>query len=97
MPNLSGYIYLVTNEAGQHRMMMLGRPTRDARMYGLLSTLQFGAGSQLVPVASPIAMVPSSQLTDVELGVIGDDHAHFGLCRGILDHAMANDFCRWRQ
>ena len=97
MPNLSGYIYLVTNEAGQHRMIMLGRPTRDARMYGLLSTLQFGAGSQLVPVASPIALVPTVQLTDVELGIVGEDHTHFSLCRGILDHAMANDFCRWRQ
>ena len=97
MPNLSGYIYLVTNEAGQHRMMMLGRPTRDSRMYGLLSTLQFGAGSQLVPVASPIALVPSVQLADVELGVIDRSHTHFDQCRDILDHAMANDFCRWRQ
>ena len=97
MPNLSGYIYLITNEAGQYRMMMLGRPTRDARMFGLLSTLQFGAGSQLVPVASPIALVPSEQLHDLEPGLIDTGHDRFATCRGILDHAMANDFCRWRQ
>ncbi len=97
MPNLSGYIYLVTNEAGQHRMMMLGRPTRDARMFGLLSTLQFGAGSQLVPVASPIALIPADQLRDVDMGLIDPGHTHFGMCREILDHALENDFCRWRQ
>lgn len=97
MPTLSGHIYLVTNEAGQHRLMMLGRPTRDARMFGLLSTLQFGAGSQLVPVACPIAFVPAVQLEDVENGLIDTDHAHFATCKDILDHTMENDFCRWRQ
>jgi|GEM_PF-5963294 len=58
LPHLSGQTYLVTSESGQDRMAMLDRATRERRMFGLLSTLQQGAGSQLVPVACPIALVP---------------------------------------
>jgi len=58
LPHLSGHTYLVTSESGQDRMAMLDRATRERRMFGLLSTLQQGAGSQLVPVACPIALVP---------------------------------------
>lgn len=97
MPNLSGHIYLSTNEQGQHRLIILGRPTRDGRMYGLLSTLQVGAGSQLVPVACPIAFVPRAQLPDVAMGVIALGDALFAECRAVLDRALADDFCRWRE
>jgi hypothetical protein len=37
--NLSGHIYLVTNESGQYRLMILSRPTVDGSLYGTLSTL----------------------------------------------------------
>jgi transcriptional regulator with XRE-family HTH domain len=96
MPNLSGHIYLSTNEQGQHRLIILGRPTRDGRMYGLLTTLQVGAGSQLVPVACPIAFVPGEQLPDVAMGVIAPGDGMFASCRAVLDRALADDFCRWR-
>lgn len=97
MPNLSGHIYLATNEQGQHRLIILGRPARDGRMFGLLSTLQVGAGSQLVPVACPIAFVPQDQMPDAPMGVVGAGDRVFGECRAILDRAMRDDFCRWRQ
>jgi transcriptional regulator with XRE-family HTH domain len=97
MPNLSGHTYLVTSEAGQFRTMILGRATRERRMFGLLSTLQVGAGSQLVPVACPIALVPDSQLPEAEFGLVGDASAKAGDYRAILDMALASDFCRWRQ
>lgn len=97
MPNLSGHIYLATNESGQHRLIILGRPSRGGHMFGLLTTLQAGAGSQLVPVACPIALVPLSQLPDAPMGVIRTDDTAFAACRAILDRAIDDDFCRWRQ
>ncbi|BAV64838.1 helix-turn-helix domain-containing protein [Sphingobium cloacae] len=96
MPNLSGHIYLSTNEQGQHRLIILSRPTREGRMFGLLTTLQVGAGSQLVPVACPIAFVPQAQLPDMAMGVIEPAHPAYADCRATLDRAMQDDFCRWR-
>jgi transcriptional regulator with XRE-family HTH domain len=97
MPNLSGHTYLVTSEAGQFRTVILGRATRERRMFGLLSTLQVGAGSQLVPVACPVAMVPDEQLPAAEFGLIAEEHPVRGEYRAILDMALASDFCRLRQ
>jgi len=95
MPNLSGHTYLATNEAGQHRLIILGRPTREGQMFGLLTTLQAGAGSQLVPVACPVAFVPRAQLPDVPMGVLTAQSPHFPVCRAITDRATQDDFCRW--
>jgi transcriptional regulator with XRE-family HTH domain len=97
MPNLSGHTYLATNESGQHRLIMLGRPTREGCLFGLLSTLQVGAGSQLVPVACPIALVPLARLPDAPMGVVAPGMAAYEEMRAILDKAMGDDFCRLRQ
>ncbi|MGE4431602.1 MAG: helix-turn-helix domain-containing protein [Sphingobium sp.] len=97
MPNLSGHTYLMTSEAGQYRLIILGRATRDYRMFGLLSTLQAGAGSQLVPVSCPIAFVPQDQIGDAPFGLIARDSAAHAAYRSILDTALADDFCRLRQ
>ncbi|MEJ5978977.1 helix-turn-helix transcriptional regulator [Novosphingobium sp. PS1R-30] len=90
MPNLSGHTYLVTSEQGQYRLVMLGRATRERRMFGMLSTLQVGTGSQLVPVACPIALVPLDQIEVVEFGLVDDD-----AYRALLGQATTSDFCRW--
>lgn len=97
MPRLSGHTYLVTEEDGQYRMAMLSRPTAHGRMYGLLSTLQVGAGSQLVPISCPIALVPQDNTAPVAIGTIGRDHHAHSAYRAILDDALAQDFCRLRQ
>lgn len=97
MPNLSGHTYLVTSDAGQYRLIMLGRATREHRMYGLLSTLQVGNGSQLVPAACPVALVPVDQLPEAELGLISPGDPNEARYRAIVDVALANDFCRWSQ
>jgi transcriptional regulator with XRE-family HTH domain len=97
MPNLSGHTYLMTSESGQYRMIILGRATRERRMFGMLSTLQIGAGSQLVPVSCPIAFVPQGQLPDCAFGLVTQTGPDFAAYRGILDMAMESDFCRWRQ
>ncbi len=95
MPNLSGHTYLVTSEEGQYRMIMLGRGTREKRMFGLLTTLQAGSGSQLLPVACPIALVPMDQISDPQFGLIGNSDRHHGEWQEILTQATGNDFCRW--
>jgi len=96
MPNLSGHIYLVTSVSGQYRLIILGRATRERRMFGLLSTLQVGTGSQLVPVAAPIALVPQEQGVAPSLGLIAADHAAHAGYRAILAKAVQDDFCRLR-
>jgi transcriptional regulator with XRE-family HTH domain len=58
VPNQSGFIYFVTNRHGQHRLITVSRPTRLGEMYGIILTLLAGRGSNLTPIASPIALVP---------------------------------------
>ena len=58
VPNQSGQIYLVTNFQGQYRLAVLGRPTIQGEMFGILTTLFSGRGTQLTPAATPLARVP---------------------------------------
>ena len=96
MPNLSGHIYLVTNDAGQYRLTVLGRATREGRLFGVLTTLQVGAGSQLIPTACPIALVPVGQVEQLETGVIEPASPVHATYRPLLDAAVAQDFARFR-
>jgi len=97
MPHLSGHTYLMTSEEGQYRMIMLGRATREARMFGLLSTLQVGAGSQLVPVSCPVAFVPLEQMEAPVFGFLRVGDARLADYRAALNTAMGDDFCRLRE
>jgi transcriptional regulator with XRE-family HTH domain len=95
MPNLSGHIYLVTNVAGQHRMAILGRPTIEGALYGVLTTLQVGTGSQLVPVCCPIALAKLGGDADPVIGRIAPGTAEHGDYRERLDVATQGDFVRF--
>jgi transcriptional regulator with XRE-family HTH domain len=95
MPNLSGHIYLVTNEFGQHRLLTLSRPTIDRSLFGVLSTLQAGPGSQLVPIATPIAMSKIDRPDEAVLGLITTDDPHHAAYRKALMTAMDGDFVRF--
>ncbi len=95
MPNLSGHIYLVTNESGQHRLAVLARPTIEGVLYGVLTTLQVGHGSQLVPVASTIALRKRLPGEDLPTGVVAPGSAGYELCRQKLDAAITDDFVRF--
>jgi transcriptional regulator with XRE-family HTH domain len=75
LPNLSGHIYLVTNESGQHRLMILSRPTVNGSLYGTLSTLKVGQGSQLSPVCCAVALVRYDQLIDPIIGLVSANTA----------------------
>lgn len=95
MPNLSGHIYLVTNDTGQYRMAMLGRATREMRMFGILLTLQIGSGSQLVPVSCPIALIPLEQIETPETGRILSSSSNYSSYKALLDTATTGDFARF--
>jgi transcriptional regulator with XRE-family HTH domain len=95
MPNLSGHTYLMTSEEGQYRMIMLGRATRERRMYGLLSTLQVGSGSQLLPVSCPIALIPTGEMEVLRYGLLTEADTEYGAYRDALDRAVSAEFCRW--
>lgn len=69
-PHLSGHIYLVTNVEGQYRIAILGRPTPQGALNGVLTTLAAGAGAQLTPTATPIALLPISRREESEFGLI---------------------------
>ncbi|MDT0636399.1 helix-turn-helix transcriptional regulator [Spectribacter hydrogenoxidans] len=94
MPHLSGHIYLVTNEGGQYRMMMLGRPTVQGTLYGVLSTLEVGHGSQLVPSVGPVVLMRLDRITDPEFGLIAPGKPAHRRYRAVLDEATAQDFVR---
>ena len=75
LPHQSGHIYLVTREAGQFRLAILGRPTIAGALYGLLTTLQAAGGSRLLPVSCPIALLPLGERSAPHFGLVrpGDE------------------------
>lgn len=95
MPNLSGHIYLATNEQGQHRLAILSRPTIDGVMFGVLATLEIGHGSQLVPATTTIALRKAEHIDEEALGLIKPDAASYAGHRETLTAATADDFVRF--
>ena len=93
--NKSGQIYLHTNEQGQMRLAVLGRPTIDGALYGVLTTLQVGAGTQLIPVAAPFALTPASRMGfEPDLGRISAGHPRHGAYRAHLARVTEGAFAR---
>src|SRR3978361_1961505 len=68
VPNQSGFVYLVTNRHGQHRLITVSRPTILGEMYGIITTLLAGRGSLLTPIAAPIAFLPIKMIAKPALG-----------------------------
>jgi transcriptional regulator with XRE-family HTH domain len=95
LPHLSGHIYLSTNDIGQHRLAILSRPTITGSMYGLLTTLEVGHGSQLVPSTSPLVLTPLARQADPSIGVVSPGAAQYDRYRALLQEATARDFARF--
>jgi transcriptional regulator with XRE-family HTH domain len=95
LSNQSGHTYLVTNEQGQFRLVILGRPAIGGEMYGLLTTLQAGQGSHLTPAAAPIAFIPMRRVTDAAFGRIAAGGAHYDGYRATLARVTAKGFARF--
>ena len=93
LPHQSGHIYLVTNRHGQHRMAMLSRQGITGELYGLMLTLQQGRGSQLLPVAMPLVLVPLDSFVEKPpMGSVGRDHAIYDELKTRLDKTTSEGF-----
>lgn len=92
VPHQTGHIYLVTSRHGQYRMAILSRPLIKGEMFGILATLQTGRGSQLLPVAAPLALVPFSG--GEVLGRIAANTVEHAAYAAILNRAIDEDFAR---
>lgn len=93
VPNKSGHIYLHTNTDGQFRLAILGRPQIEGEMYGVLSTLQVGPGTLLVPVSVPYALVPMGG-AQPELGRIAPDSPVYADYKAHLARIIDDGFAR---
>jgi transcriptional regulator with XRE-family HTH domain len=92
VPNQSGHIYLITNRHGQHRLITVSRPTIGGEMYGIITTLLAGRGSQLTPIAAPIAFLPARAVAAPTLGRISPDDVNYALYRGHLSRTTDEPF-----
>jgi transcriptional regulator with XRE-family HTH domain len=96
VPNQSGFIYLVTNRHGQHRLITVSRPTITGEMYGIISTLLAGRGSLLTPIAAPIALLPIATLKDPAFGRVAPDDPHYPAYRKHLQRITDEPFAMFR-
>ena len=97
VPNQSGFIYLVTNRHGQHRLVTVSRPTITGEMYGIITTLLAGRGSLLTPIAAPIALLPLRNLIEPSFGRIDPDDRHHALYREHLRKTVEEPFALFAQ
>jgi hypothetical protein len=92
MPNQSGFVYLVTNRHGQHRVITVSRPTISGEMYGIIATLLVGRGSVLTPIAAPIAFLPVGNVAAPTVGRLLSDDANYALYREHLRRTIDEPF-----
>ena len=93
VPVASGHIYFYTNHEGQMRLAILGRPLKTGEMYGLLTTLLSGAGPQLLPLSTPLALLPLGK--DAAFGRITEKHPRYGDYHKHLSRVTASGFVRF--
>jgi transcriptional regulator with XRE-family HTH domain len=93
VPHQSGYIYLVTNKLGQHRMATLSRPMIGGEMFGLLATLQSGKGATLMPIAVPMVLAPTRNFGDTpRFGLIKPDEQEYPAYEKLLRRCVNEPF-----
>jgi transcriptional regulator with XRE-family HTH domain len=92
VPNQSGFIYLVTNRHGQHRLITVSRPTITGEMYGIITTLLAGRGSLLTPIAAPIAFLPVNAIAAPTLGRVTSGDPNYAIYRTHLRKTIEEPF-----
>jgi transcriptional regulator with XRE-family HTH domain len=97
VPNQSGFIYLVTNRHGQHRLITVSRPRITGEMYGIITTLLAGRGSLLTPIAAPIAFLPARMVPNPTVGRISPDDANYAVYREHLRRTIDEPFAMFLQ
>jgi transcriptional regulator with XRE-family HTH domain len=93
IPNKSGQIYLHTNDQGQFRLAILGRPLISGEMYGILTTLRARQGGQLQPVSTPLVLLPIAQQAP-RFGRIKPSDPLYRTFREHLNRAIRDDYVR---
>lgn len=92
LPNESGFVYLITNRNGQHRLITVSRPTITGEMYGIITTLLAGRGSSLTPIAAAIAFLPVKSVASPTMGRITGDNPNYELYRSHLRRTTEEPF-----
>ncbi|QOZ22739.1 helix-turn-helix transcriptional regulator [Bradyrhizobium sp. CCBAU 51753] len=92
VPNESGFVYLVTNRHGQHRVITVSRPRNSGEMYGIITTLLAGRGAVLTPIAAPIAFLPLKNLANPSFGRISSEDANYKVYREHLRRTVDEPF-----
>jgi transcriptional regulator with XRE-family HTH domain len=92
VPHQSGHIYLVTNRHGQHRLIVVAKPTIQGELHGLLTTLQSGRGSHLSPVATPIVLKLLKKDQKASFGRIPQGHASHATYSALLRKTLNENF-----
>ena len=95
VPNQSGHIYFITNRHGQHRLITVSRPMITGEMYGVIATLLAGRGSQLTPIAAPIALLPVKNVPDAAYGRIAPNDERGALYREHLQRVTGEQFAKF--
>ena len=95
LPNQSGFVYLVTNRLGQYRLVIISRPNNKREMFGIMTTLQVGRGSNLIPVSAPIAYVPLENVRDAEFGRVAAGQRCYELYRKYLKRTTEEQFAKF--
>lgn len=91
IPNKSGQIYLYTNDDGQMRLAILGRPQIGGEMFGLLATLRAASGGQLQPVSAPLVLIPSANTT-AQFGRITQSDPAYRAYHAHLSKAVSGEY-----
>jgi len=92
VPHQSGHIYLITNRHGQHRLIVVARPTIGGELHGILTTLQSGKGSHLSPVAMPIVLKLLQPSDEPQFGRIAQGHAAYSRYGALLRRTLDDHF-----
>ncbi|MBR0869685.1 helix-turn-helix transcriptional regulator [Bradyrhizobium tropiciagri] len=92
VPNESGFVYLVTNRHGQHRVITVSRPRNSGEMYGIITTLLAGRGAVLTPIAAPIALLPIRNISNPTFGRITSDDTNHKAYREHLRRTIDEPF-----
>lgn len=93
IPHQSGYIYLITSKSGQYRFIIVSRPTIAGEMFGILTTLQSGRGMSLMPVATPIILVPAKSLGgSPAYGRVEKGHPAYAKYKAYVTRALEEPF-----
>ena len=71
----------------------MSRPTIAGEMFGILTTLQSGKGTHLLPVSTPLVLVPVKSFGgEPVFGRIERGHSHFARYRALIERAVDEPF-----